>query len=252
MSSPAPISVQLYSLRAETATGMEAVLRRLAGIGYVGVEPAGLGDLSPTRFREVLDDTGLRLSSAHVGLPVGSTAEAVFDEQDEIGNTVLISSGRPDEFASRDAVARTAEKFNVAAANAAARGMTIGYHNHWWEFEGLIDGRLPYDLLHEQLDPAIIAELDVYWAKVGGVDPSDVVRGLGARARYLHIKDGPCEPKTPMTAVGAGTVDIAGVIRSAEAAEWHVVELDECGTDMFTAIEDSYRFLVGEGLSAGR
>ena len=36
-----PISVQLYSLRVEAATGFEAVLRRLGEIGFVGVELAG-------------------------------------------------------------------------------------------------------------------------------------------------------------------------------------------------------------------
>jgi sugar phosphate isomerase/epimerase len=249
---PAPISVQLYSLRTQTATDMEPVLRRLADIGYVGVEPAGFGNLSAARFREVLDDTGLQLSSAHTSLPVGTNANEVLDEQDTIGNTVLITSGRPDDFASLDAVKRTADKFNAAAVNAAARGMTVGYHNHWWEFGERIDGRLPYEVLQDNLDPTVVSELDIYWTKVGGVDPVGLVRDLGPKAQYLHVKDGACEPKMPMTAVGQGTVDIDGVLSAAGAARWHIVELDECATDMFEAIEESYRYLVGRGLSTGR
>jgi hypothetical protein len=34
--------------------------------------------------------------------------------------------------------------------------------------------------------------------------------------------------------------------------KWHIVELDACATDMFEAVEKSYRFLTGRGLSRGR
>jgi sugar phosphate isomerase/epimerase len=231
---------------------MEAVLRRIADIGYVGVEPAGFGDLTAKDFRRVLDDTGLTLSSAHTALPVGSSTNEVLDDMETIGATMLIASGRPDEFASLESVEKCADKFNAAAANAAGRGMAIGYHNHFWEFEGTVDGQVPYEALHARLDPSIVAEVDIYWATVGGKDPADVIRGLGSKARYLHVKDGPVEPKMPMTAVGQGKVDIEGALAAANDAQWHIVELDECATDMFTALEDSHRYLVGRGLSAGR
>jgi len=34
-------------------------------------------------------------------------------------------------------------------------------------------------------------------------------------------------------------------------AEWHIVELDRCATDMMMAVANSYAYLVGEGLSRG-
>jgi len=247
-----PISVQLYSLRAETADDFEGVLRRLGTAGFVGVEPAGLLSLTPERFRSLVDEAGLRVSSAHVPLPVGGDANAVLDEQDAIGNDLLIAGAGPADFVDSDSVRRTADVFNEAAANARARGMTIGYHNHWWEFDHRIDGEVPYDLLARLLDPSIFFEIDIYWVKVGGLEPADVIAGAGPRARLLHVKDGPLEPRTPMTAVGAGKVDIGSALEAGTAAEWHVVELDECGTDMFEAVEASHRHLVGSGLSAGR
>ncbi len=33
--------------------------------------------------------------------------------------------------------------------------------------------------------------------------------------------------------------------------KWLVVELDACATDMFEAVEQSYRYLVGNGLARG-
>ena len=57
----APISIQLYTLRAEAKKGLPGVIERLGRIGYVGVEPAGLQGLSPAEFRRLTDAAGLRI-----------------------------------------------------------------------------------------------------------------------------------------------------------------------------------------------
>jgi sugar phosphate isomerase/epimerase len=84
---------------------------------------------------------------------------------------------------------------------------------------------------------------------------------LGARVRRLHVKDGPgTAPKPgrrgleadPQTAVGSGALDIPAILAAATHAEWHVIELDECASDMFDAIEASYRYLTRHGFSRGR
>ncbi len=55
-----------------------------------------------------------------------------------------------------------------------------------------------------------------------------------------------------MTAVGTGALDYTAIIPAATAAEWLIVELDHCATDMLAAIEQSYRYLVDKGLGHGR
>jgi sugar phosphate isomerase/epimerase len=104
-----------------------------------------------------------------------------------------------------------------------------------------------------QLDPEIFVELDTYWTRVGGRDPVKVVAELGERVRLLHLKDGPADgPKSKMTAVGDGVLDFLAIAAASDTVRWHIVELDACATDMFEAIEKSYRYLVGRGLSRGR
>jgi hypothetical protein len=46
---------------------------------------------------------------------------------------------------------------------------------------------------------------------------------------------------------------MASIIRAADPAvtRWLVVELDACDTDMWQAVEDSYQYLVGNGLASG-
>jgi sugar phosphate isomerase/epimerase len=131
--------------------------------------------------------------------------------------------------------------------------MELGYHNHWWEFETWIGAVTAYERLFALLDASIFAEVDTYWARVGGADPARALEQLGDRARLLHLKDGPADdPRAPMTAVGQGAIDVPAVVAAGRAATWHVVELDRCATDMFEAVEASYRYLTGAGLSEGR
>jgi sugar phosphate isomerase/epimerase len=251
---PAPIAAQLYSLREEAAVDFPAVLARLGEIGYVGVEPAGLHGLSADRFTQCLADAGLVVSSAHGGLPKGENVNQMLDDQQAIGcDDLVVAFLPPDRFLDRASVASAAEDLNSALEYTRARGMKLGYHNHYWEFSNKIDGQSAYALLFELTDPEIFAEVDLYWAHVGGADPVEVLADLGARARFLHVKDGPADsPKSAMTAVGDGTLDFAPILSAGSAAEWHIVELDRCDSDMFEAIERSYRYLVSAGLSGGR
>ena len=253
MPKPTPISVQLYSLRDEAAADFPAVIERLARIGYAGVEPAGFHGMAPRELRRRVEAAGMVVSSAHITLPVGDSANEILDVQQEIGaEDVVVAFLPPDRFADSDQIFVTADQLNRARENVTARGMRLGYHNHNWEFSTRIDDRPAYEILFEQLHSEIFAEVDVYWAQVGGSDPVEVVRSLGSRARLLHIKDGPADsPKSAMTAAGAGVVDIAGIAGVADAA-WYIVELDRCETDMFEAVEQSYEYLVGEGLARGR
>jgi sugar phosphate isomerase/epimerase len=250
---PCPISIQLYSLRREARHDFADVIRRLGEIGYVGVEPAGLHDLTPAEFRRQVEDAGMVMSAAHVALPTRETVDAILDEQEAIGNRDLVVAFLPeDRFADADAVQRVADDLNQANEWVSGRGMRLGYHNHWWEYQVRLGGRTAHEHLFDQLDDGVFAEVDTYWARVGGVDPVTAVERLGTRARMLHLKDGPGEDTEALnTAVGEGALDMPA-ISAASHAEWHVVELDRCAGDMFEAVEKSHRYLVGAGLASGR
>ena len=251
---PAPISVQLYSLREETAADFPAVLARLGAKGFVGVELAGFGSLTPPALRAALDNAGLVVSSAHVGFAEAAEFETALDAHQPLGcETVVIPALSHKAFTDVDTVRAIADRVNALAVVAQARGMSLGYHNHFWEFAPMPDGRPALLHLFEHLAPAVFAEVDIYWAQVGGSDPKGLVTELGSRVGLLHVKDGPAdEPPSAMVAVGDGAVDVPGVLAASPSARWHIVELDRCETDMFDAVERSYDYLVGSGLSRGR
>jgi sugar phosphate isomerase/epimerase len=249
-----PISVQLYSFRDEAAKDFEGVLRRIGDVGFVGVEFAGFHGLTPKQYAAIVAEAGLVTSSAHLTDLTPDGFNAALDDLQEIGCNVAVCAFLPPErFADLGGVQASADALNEANDIAASRGVSLGYHNHWWEFSTILDGQTAWSALIERLEPSVFTELDIYWATLGGADPRQVIADLGERLWLLHVKDGPCDaPESPMVAVGSGTLDIPGILASAPTAKWHIVELDRCATDMLTAVSDSYRYLVGSNLSQGR
>lgn len=254
MTTSAPVGVQLYSLREAAAVDFRAVLHDVAAAGAVGVELAGFHGLSAAEVAETLRDVGLAVASGHVGDATPDALSRALDDLQTVGgDTAVLAFLPPAAFADADAVARSAELINTGAAVAAARGVTFGYHNHFWELASTIDGRTALSALFDRLEPGVVAELDIYWTRVGGADPASVISELGDRVRLLHVKDGPADdPQAPMVAVGRGVVDVAGALTASGSVAWHIVELDRCATDMLTAVRDSISFLVDAGLSRGR
>lgn len=239
-----PISVQLYTVRDELAADRDAVLSRVAEIGYRAVEPYD-PMTDPEGFRRVADDLGLTVSSTHAYALLSEEPARVFDAIATVGtDKVIIPGGIPEtEFTTRDGLSRTADLLNGLGEQAAAHGMRIGYHNHWWEIEPEVDGRPAIETLAGLLDPQVFLEIDTYWAAVGGADVPALLGRLAERVLALHVKDGPGVKGEPHVAVGGGVMPVPAILAAAPEA-WRVVELDECAGDVFAALAGSHAYLT--------
>lgn len=247
-----PISVQLYSLREESKCNFDAVLERLAAIGYKGVEPFNLFGKAPQAFRTQVEDLGMTISSSHHPWANRTPINEVVETVHALGLNRAAGGFGPDDFANMDAVKRTAETVNGLVDALGVHGISLFLHNHWWEFQE-IEGKLGYRHIAE-LCPGVQFEVDTYWAaNFGAVDAAAEVAHVKDRAPLLHIKDGPLERNEAHVAVGDGKMDIAATIAAADpnVLEWIVVELDACDTDMMTAVAKSYDFLIRNRLAAG-
>lgn len=247
-----PIALQLYTIREQLAHDWMGTLERIAEIGYIGVETAGFG-YAPSRQAAIdaYTEFGLQVMGAHGPLLTKENESEIVDMMQALGNDRIIAAGlKRDGFTTQAGINDRIAEYNVAADIARKHGLKFGLHNHWWEF-AKVDGKYAYETVIDALDEDIFLEVDTYWVQTAGVNADEFVAKMGSRAQLLHIKDGPCTTKDNMVAVGSGKMDVPAVIAAGKSAEWLVVELDRCGTDMMQAVTDSYAYLVGNGLARG-
>ena len=250
----AEIALQLYSVRTFMEGDTQGTLGRVAGIGYRNVEtafwPEGVSHMAAA---QLLRDTGLKVIAAHVELPFGEERDIMLRAAEAYDCTRMVWHGWPEDerYGTLDGTLQLAELYHDAQEFAAGQGLELHLHNHWWEFEPLADGQLPYYVLLEQLAPEIQFELDTWWIKVAGQDPAQVVGTFGNRAPLLHIKDATViSNEGPMVAAGQGMQDFEAVaVAGTGHTKYMIVELDSCETDMFDAVTDSYRYLTENGLA---
>jgi len=246
-----PIALQLYTLREAAAKDFVGVLKQVAEVGYKGVELAGTHGMSADELGDILDDLGLEVCSSHGPMPTEENADEQIELADILGYDYLITGFGPDQFSTIAGAKEAAAKFEEGSAVLSESGLILGCHNHWWEFT-TTEGQLPYQVLMDEA-PSIVGQIDVYWAQTGGQNAAEMVARFKDRVPLLHLKDGPAKQGVPMTAVGSGTLDMPAIVKAAdpEVLEWLIVELDDCATDMFGAVVDSYKYLTSNKLAVG-
>lgn len=180
--------IQLYSLRDVIKEDVAGTLKKVGKMGYTEVEFAGYYDLKAAEMKKILDDSGLKAVSAHVGVDgVGKDLDAQIEYNLAIGskNIVLASGGMQ----TADDVKKIAELLSNAAEKGAKSGVTIGYHNHDYEFTRMAGNKRFIDLLAEETDKKVTFEFDVYWVTFAGADPMDYVKKYAGREVLMHLKE---------------------------------------------------------------
>lgn len=249
----AEIALQLYSVRSFIESDVQGTLARVADMGISNVETAFWPEgMSLSQAAGLLKDTGLKVVSVHAELPFGEHRDAMLEAAEAYDCTHMVWHGWPEDerYGTLDGVYELADEYNESHAFASQNGLQLYLHNHWWEFED-VEGQLPFYVLLDELDAGILFEIDTWWAKVAGRDPAQVIRDFGDRAPLLHIKDGAViSTEGPMVAAGQGLMDFPAMAAAcADHTDYMIIELDDCETDMFTAIEESRTFLLDNGLA---
>ncbi len=222
------VALQLYTVRDETARDFKQTVRRVAEIGYAGIEFAGYGDLTAKDMNALLDETGLKAAGTHVALTaLQDDLEHQIDYSLEIGCSLLVLPWIDKQLLlNEESFKQTAAKLNTFGQRCKDSNLTFGYHNHNFEFEKVGSETL-LERLAAATDPALVKlELDTYWAAYAGVDPVELIRRYTGRVASLHLKD--MTPERTFTEVGDGTLDIADYTEAGRAAgvSVYVVEND--------------------------
>lgn len=186
-----PIGLQLYSVRNEMEKDFAGTLKRVAEMGYDGVEFAGLFGHSASEIKALLEKNGLAAVSAHVPLAeMLEDMDKVIATYKEIGCKYIAipyveekyRPGRPDYGETLATIAQLGKKCSE-------NGIVLMYHNHDFEFVK-VDGKYGLDIMYETVPAEYLqTELDTCWVNVGGEDPAKYVEKYSGRAPVVHLKD---------------------------------------------------------------
>lgn len=241
----AELSVQLYSVRDALAADLPGTLDRIAELGFSNVELFGFVD-RVDEYRTALANAGLTALSGHAPLVEQGDAERALDAAAALGMRTLVEPMIRHGWETEHGVSAIAARLGQIAAQAQPLGLEVGYHNHTWEFESDINGRNAFDVFAERLDPAVVLEIDTYWAEVGGQSAPALLARLGGRVRLIHVKDGPrSTDAAAQQPAGAGDMPVKEILAAAPDAV-RVIEFDAYAGDIFDGIAQSLRFVSGQ------
>ena len=242
-----PVGLQLYTVRAALQRDFVGTMEQVAAIGYREVEFAGYYDRSPEEVRALLGRLNLQAPASHV--PWDRTADgwpAALAEAKAVGHQFVIVPWLPESVrGTLEGWRGVARRLNAAGAAARDAGLSLGYHNHDFEFRP-VEGQIPYDLLLAETDPALVTfELDLYWTVRAGHDPVAYFTRHPNRYRLVHVKDSAGPPDHRMTDVGAGSIPFDRILPAAAAAgvRHFIVEHDQ-PADPIASVRASYQAMT--------
>jgi sugar phosphate isomerase/epimerase len=238
------LGLQLFTVRDLLQRDLEGTLAAVAALGYAEVEMFGFGGnafikdplfgLTAGEMRRILDQHRLTVTCTQISGRIDDI-RPIADDAHTLGIRYLIVAMPPEflsitpkgpvvsEVKDADQILHLAERLNGLGSLCRAEGLSLGYHNHHMEFARLGSTRA-YDLLLERTDPDLVRmELDVGWAKAGGVEPHEYLARYEGRFVSCHLKDfapgralpadlPPIPNMSRMVAPGDGVVDFVKVL----------------------------------------
>ena len=258
------VGIQLYSVRDDMTKDPLGTLKQLRAMGYTHVEHANyvnrkLYGWTPTEFRKVLDDLGLKMPSGHTVMGPKHWDNEKKDFSDSWKQTVEDAAILGQSFVvspwldaslrkTYDDTLRYMEVFNKSGELCKKSGMKFGYHNHDFEFSQKLNGMVLYDIILKNTEPDLVShQLDMGNLYNGGAKTEDVLRKYPGRFETLHVKDeikseGAGE-KYESTILGKGIVNLKAnldLVKKAGGTKYLIIEQEayQGRTAMDSAKED--------------
>lgn len=257
------VGIQLYSLREQISNNVTEVISKVAQAGFLEVETYGYSlengfwGLSPSEFNSLLNENGLVSPSGHYDLGAAlskdisqSDVKRLLDDCAEAalatGQKVIVVPWIGEEIRqSKDDYKLVAEKLNMAGEELKKSDLSIGYHNHAFEFD-VFEGETGYDvLLTETEADKVEMELDLYWVVRSGVDPLDLFEKHPGRFSLWHVKDMDKVNEDLNTEIGNGSIDFNTIFEQSKLAglKHAFLEQENFAIDPYKSISTSIDYI---------
>jgi len=254
------IGLQAYTLRNELSKDAAGTMKAVAEAGFKHVELFGFPGIDD--MIKAAKDAGLKIHSTHFQADSiirlkgddFSGFMPIVEKAKNIGlSHLVVPYIDGNDRKTLDDWKRLAENFNKAAEKTREAGIQLCYHNHNFEFQPKEGGKSGFDIFIAEFSPAMKFELDLFWVKVGGHEPAELISQLSGRVEQLHLKDVKPGTKTPSYSgvgeddfkeVGAGILPWKEILAAAKKAgvKYCHVEQDQ-SKDPLASIRQSIAYL---------
>ena len=248
------IGLQLYSLRdLVKEEGIQKVLETASKMGYKNLETASYDNgkiygLAPAEFKKMVNDLGMKCTSAHLGQAFTKEKEAevmswwdqAIDAHNELGVKYMVQPWMPvTDQTTLDDLKMYCDYFNEIGKRCQQNCMKFGYHNHAHEFQK-VEGQVMYDYMLEHTNPEyVFFQMDLYWVVRGQNSPVDYFNKYPGRFQIFHVKD--------HREIGqSGMVGFDAIFKNAKTAgvNYLVAEIEKYSIPVEESVEESLDYLL--------
>jgi sugar phosphate isomerase/epimerase len=240
---PLPIGLQLYTVR-DILEGSQLgeTCEKLAQFGYTHAEVGPFSGHTTEQVTKAARDAGMTVIGSHEGGLRGEDGKDVAKMLADLGIKYGLQPATSPNTRNLEGYKATA----AALSKIDVPGVTIGYHNHDWEFQKVDGDTTGYDLLFD--GNALVAEMDTCWVEVAGYSAVEQMQKLSGRVPLLHIKDCGDYDKKTLCELGDGKVPVQEIVAAADGVgvECLIVEQDNnwMNDDPLASAKKSYEYLA--------
>lgn len=196
-----------YILMKDMSLDMLGTLKKIADIGYDGIEITGFFGHGAAEIRRMCGLAGLEPYGCFVHLTtlLGEETHNKGGNWEAFANAFAIPGQTPEEVMRYiqeigcryvgllipNAVMDSAvtDRINRAAALARRHGLRLQYHNHDYEYTNMVNGQYRMDFIMENTVPELLFEPDLGWMEIGGYPAQKALQKYPDRIEVIHLKD---------------------------------------------------------------
>ncbi|MHA0857335.1 sugar phosphate isomerase/epimerase family protein [Paenibacillus sp. CMAA1364] len=240
------VGLQLYTIRDQMETDFEGTLKKVAELGYKGVEFHAFFGRSSSEVKRLLDENGLEVIGTHLPYEdLLGDIQSIITYNQEIGNKNLIIPHLTEEQRKWDEVFDNLTRIGEKCKE---QGMVLLYHNHDFEFKESYGNQTAFDAMYEAVPASLLqVEMDTCWVHFAGYDAVEYIHKYKGRLPLVHWKDVVRqEDGTALTVeFGHGEVDLVAIAEAANqvGVEWLIVEQDVCVNPSMESIATSMNWI---------
>jgi sugar phosphate isomerase/epimerase len=247
------LGIQLFSVKDAMENNAVETIRQLGRIGFSYVETFVYNEgkfygMTPLEFKKIINNNGLEFTGSMVfmDLPEDNNwqeikqwwGKCISDHKAAGVRYITTSNNEIEKIKSIDDLKKYTEYYNEVGKMCDDNDIIFGFHNHQNEFLE-VDGEVILDYWLQNTNPKYVHfQADLYWMKVGGVNPIDYFTKYPGRFFSWHVKDEAELGKS-------GMIDYEAIFEFAyqSGLEYTLVEIEKFNYDPLVSVEMGYHYL---------